>query len=175
MYDIRNREDAIRELNGYLLDIAYEDPRIPRVSLEPIFSKRTTEAVLAFQRTEGMMPSGIVDFETWQALWERAREIRRARALERDTSIPSGLPLGIGSVGHPVLVLQSTIGELSDDYDELPRIATTGSYRNGTAYAVSLLQKKYGLPQTGVTDAETWKRIVVDYATRDRLSVELNR
>ncbi len=175
MYDIRNRGDAIRELNAYLLDVAYVDSRIPRVSLEPFFSARTTEAVLTFQRTEGLSPTGIVDFETWQALWERARGIRLDRERERSLAIPSGLPLSVGAVGHPVLVLQSTIGELAEYYDELPRLATSGSYRSGTAYAVSLLQKKYGLPETGITDAETWERILGDQATRERLSVELNQ
>jgi peptidoglycan hydrolase-like protein with peptidoglycan-binding domain len=175
MYDIRNRGDAIRELNTYLLDVAYADPRIPRVSIEPFYTERTTEAVLAFQRTEGLSPTGAVDYLTWQALWEKARAVRLDRRRERSLSLPSALPLSIGSVGHPVLVLQSTIGELSEYYEELPRIATTGSYRNGTAYAVSLLQRKYGLTETGITDAETWERIFFDAATRDRLSVELNR
>jgi peptidoglycan hydrolase-like protein with peptidoglycan-binding domain len=175
MYDVRNRGDAIRELNAYLLDVAYVDPRIPRVSLEPFFSGRTTEALLAFQQTEGLSPTGVADFETWQLLWERARRIRLDRARERDPDIPQGLPLSVGAVGHPVLVLQSTIAELAEYYDELPRLATTGSYRSGTAYAVSLLQKKYGLAETGITDAETWERILGDHATRDRLSVELNR
>ena len=175
MYDVRNKGDAIRELNAYLLDVAYRDPRIPKVSLEPFFTGRTTEAVLAFQRAEGLSPTGTVDNETWRLLWERAREIRLEQGRARDLSIPIGLPLSVGAVGHPVLVLQSTLGELAEYYDELPRVATTGSYRSGTAYAVSLLQRKYGLVETGITDAETWQRILSDLATRDRLSVELNR
>ena len=60
MYDIRNKGDAIVRLNEYLLDVAYVDPRIPKVSLEPFFSPRTTEAVLAFQKTEGLSPTGTV-------------------------------------------------------------------------------------------------------------------
>ena len=175
MYDIRNQGDAIRRLNAMLLDIAYEDPSIPRVSVEPYFSSRTTEALLAFQQLEGLAPSGAADFETWQRLSERARGIRLERAQKRDPHIPSGLPLSVGALGHPVSVLQSTIGELAEYYDELPRLAVTGSYRSGTAYAVSLLQRKYGLPATGITDAKTWVRILGDHATRDRLSVELNR
>ena len=175
MYDVRNKKESIRELNSYLLDIAYDDPRIPFVSLEPFFTSRTTEAVLAFQHAMGLDVSGIVDFDTWQALAERSKEIRKKEARERSLSIPSALPLSIGSVGHPVLMLQSTIGELGEYYDELPRVATTGSYRNGTAYAVSLLQRKYGLAETGITDPETWERIFRDAETRERLSLELNR
>ena len=175
MYDIRNKGDAIVRLNEYLLDVAYVDARIPKVSLEPFFSPRTTEAVLAFQKTEGLSPTGTVDFATWQALWSRAERIRAERERESSLFIPSELPLAVGSVGHAVLVLQSTIGELAEYYEELPRVATTGSYRSGTAYAVSLLQRKYGLPETGVTDRMTWERIRLDQATRERLSVELNR
>ena len=175
MYDIRNKSEAIRELNGYLLDIAYIDPRIPRVSAEGVYSLRTAEAVLAFQTQAGLPPTGAVDFDTWQAIAERSREIRLERERARSLAVPSALPLSIGSVGHPVLVLQSAIGELTDYYDELPLVATTGSYRHGTAYAVSLLQRKYSLPETGVTDRMTWERIMLDAATRDRLSSELNR
>ena len=175
MYDIKSRESAILSLNAALLDIAYFDTRIPKVSLEPIFSKRTEDAVLAIQHATGLAPSGRVDYPTHLAIIEKADEAKRQKDYAQSLSFPSELPLSIGSNGSYVLILQAAISELSEYYEELPRVAITGSYKNGTAYAVSLLQRKYRLPETGNTDARTWHRILLDLTTRDRLSIELNR
>ena len=174
MYDISNKRDAIRQLQEFLLEIAYTDNRIPKVALDGIYSERTAEAVLRFQNREGLQPSGVVDYLTWNAIAAEGMLLRRRRRERSDYSMPTSLPLSIGSVGHHVLVLQSAIGELGDVYTDLPSVVPSGSYRNGTAYAVGMLQQKYGLPQTGITDQETWTRIMLDRATRERLSYELN-
>ncbi len=175
MYDISDRRAAIRELQGHLLEIAYTDQRIPKVIIDGDYSERTAEAVLRFQSRAGIAPSGIVDYLTWNAIATEGGRIRRLREMQGELSVPSALPLEIGSVGHPVLMLQSVISGLTEFYPELPRVAPTGSYRNGTSYAVGLLQRKYGLPETGITDQETWMRIMLDGITRERLSYELNR
>ena len=175
MYDISDRRAAIRELQGHLLEIAYTDLRIPKVIIDGDYSERTAEAVLRFQNRAGITPSGIVDYVTWNAIATEGGRKRRIREMRSELYIPSEFPLEIGSVGHPVLVLQSVISGLTQYYPELPHVAPTGSYRNGTAYAVGLLQRKYGLPETGITDEETWMRIMLDGATRDRLSYELNQ
>lgn len=175
MYDISDRRAAIRELQRHLLEIAYTDLRIPKVIIDGDYSDRTAEAVLRFQNRSGIAPSGIVDYITWNAIAREGEENRRLREMQSELYVPSTLPLEIGAVGHPVLMLQSIIGELTEFYPELPRIAPTGSYRNGTAYAVGLLQRKYGLPETGITDQQTWARIMLDGATRERLAYELNR
>ncbi len=175
MYDISEKREAIRELQGLLLELSYTDPRLLGVAVDGDYSNRTAEAVLTFQHHYGIDESGVVDLVTWEAISERALRAKRRRLANAGLALPSGLPLAIGSVGHPVLVLQSALGELGNIYTELPRIAATGSYRDGTAYAVSLLQRKYGLSETGVTDDETWMRIMRDRDTRERISYELNR
>ena len=175
MYDIRNRREAVKELQKLLLELSEDDPRLLRVAVDGDYSARTAEAVLTFQHHYGLAESGIADLVTWQALADaglRRRALRRART---EADFPSALPLGIGAVGRPVLNLQAALAELGDAYPELPRIAVTGSYRDGTAYAISLLQRKYGLSETGITDEETWARVMRDANTRERISYELNR
>ena len=175
MYDVSKKREATRELQRLLLELSYTDPRLIGVAVDGDFSERTAEAVLTFQHHYGLDESGIVDLLTWEAIAERGLRAERERLASASLQIPSGLPLTVGAVGHPVLVLQSALGELGEVYSELPRVAATGSYRDGTAYAVSLLQRKYGLRETGVTDAETWMRIMRDRDTRDKISYELNR
>ncbi len=175
MYDINDNKSAILALQTLLQELAYADSTLPKQSLDGVFSARTEEAILAFQQREGLALTGIADLETWEAIAVAAQEANTLRMMRRDPAIPSTLPLTIGSIGHSVTVLQSAIGELSEVYDELPALLVTGSYRNGTAYAVSLLQKKYLLPETGITDHATWNRIMQDLATRERLSIEGNQ
>lgn len=175
MYDITDKRSAVRELQTYLLEIAYSDTSIPKVAIDGDFSDRTTEAVLAFQRKAGVSPTGVVDYETWTLIFEEYERVRNERKATEDPDVPSGLPLSFGAVGRPVLMLQATVNELGETYRNLPRLAETGVYRNGTEYAVRLLQAQYRLPQTGTVDSRTWNRIMNDALTRTRLSEELNQ
>lgn len=45
----------------------------------------------------------------------------------------------------------------------IPPIMTDGNYGNETIQAVRAFQHEYGLPETGNTDNETWKKIVSIY------------
>jgi peptidoglycan hydrolase-like protein with peptidoglycan-binding domain len=173
-YMIYDPRQAIRELQTYLLEIAYAYPNMPKVTPTGRYSPRTADAVLFHQNRMQISPTGIVDFETWQSIASEYFRIRGERELRESPELPSSLPLSFGSVGHSVTVLQSTVNELREYYPELPMLAVTGSYRNGTAYAIGLLQRRYGLPESTVTDHITWPRIMRDLATREQISVGLN-
>ena len=84
------------------------------------------------------------------------------------------LPLSVGSRGTSVYLLQAMIGELAENYRSIPAPDVSGRYGTSTAYAVGLLQRRYGLPETGILDADAWQRILSDYTARTRVSERLN-
>ena len=53
MYDIRERDQAIRMLQILLLEISYADPDIPHLTVDGIFGDRTKRALRIFQKKNG--------------------------------------------------------------------------------------------------------------------------
>jgi len=66
-------------------------------------------------------------------------------------------------VGQPVRSLQTMLRVLAEDDITLPAIVPDGIYGQETLTAVSVFQRRNGLPVTGVTDQETWEAIVKAY------------
>lgn len=59
--------------------------------------------------------------------------------------------------------LQKYLYSISLFDESIPQIMTDGNYNNETIQAVKAFQNKYGLPVTGNTDNDTWKKIVNIY------------
>ncbi len=66
-------------------------------------------------------------------------------------------------VGQPVRSLQTMLRVLAQDEDGLLPLIPDGIYGDQTRNAVYRFQRSRGLPATGVTDQETWDRIVREY------------
>lgn len=66
-------------------------------------------------------------------------------------------------VGQPVRSLQTMLRVIAENDDTLPSVVPDGIYGKDTVRAVSALQRKSGLPITGVADQNTWETIVALY------------
>jgi peptidoglycan hydrolase-like protein with peptidoglycan-binding domain len=98
------------------------------------FDPATTLAIKAFQSSRGLVPTGVVDPPTWDALV---------------------VPLGPGSTGAAVMALQR---ELHDKRKSTAGI--DGVYGSATAADVTAFQAHMGLPRTGLANAATWRTLV---------------
>ena len=63
-----SESEVVRLLQEYLNYIAQYYPQIPIVSVTGYFGSRTQEAVIAFQRLQGLTPSGTVAANTWNEI-----------------------------------------------------------------------------------------------------------
>ena len=63
-----SESEAVRTLQEYLNFVASYYPEIPSVSPTGYFGTQTREAVLAFQRLEGLTQTGVAEAATWSAL-----------------------------------------------------------------------------------------------------------
>lgn len=76
MYD---RRQNVFELQSGLRYLHSIEESIPLINPDGIFGNETTEAVLAVQRFFAVPETGIVDFETWELIFEPY--------LSRDTDV----------------------------------------------------------------------------------------
>jgi len=66
-------------------------------------------------------------------------------------------------VGQPVRSLQTMLRVISEYNGSVPTVIPDGIYGNETRDAVITFQRNNGLPATGITDQQTWERIVAQY------------
>ena len=66
-------------------------------------------------------------------------------------------------ISQPIRSLQTMLRVLAEDDKSLPTVVPDGIYGQTTMHAVTEFQRKEGLPLTGITDQQTWDRIVARY------------
>lgn len=66
-------------------------------------------------------------------------------------------------IGQPIRSLQTMLRVIAENDPSHVRIIPDGIYGPETVRAVSVFQRKHGLPITGITDQETWEAIVAVY------------
>lgn len=70
---------------------------------------------------------------------------------------------GESFIEQPIRSLQTMLRVIAEDDSRLPTLVPDGVYGPTTMQAVSAFQRQYGLPVTGITDQDTWDRIVSAY------------
>lgn len=66
-------------------------------------------------------------------------------------------------VGQSVRSLQTMLRVIAEADGTIPTVVPDGIYGQRTLNAVTAFQRHYGLPATGVTDQQTWEKVVEVY------------
>ena len=160
-----NLQDAIYNLQKYLRAISFADERVARPPLDGIFDSATEDSVKSFQSSRGIMPSGIVDRATWEAIYNEYKALSLAEELPFFPSNPIDYAARLGEESSFVSIVQILLQELSSVYDDLEAVEITGIYDIATENAVKELQRASGLPITGELDRQTYRRLLYDLAS----------
>lgn len=154
----------IRELQTCLRQIFREDGS-PPLQITGVYDDPTRQAVARVQQQAGLPADGELNFASWEAV---SRACRRANArfaapVLLDLFPSADFLLSRGASGNLVLGMQLLLRFLSEKYRNIPAAEQTGSFGPATEQAVQALQRKAGLPVTGVINAETWNRMALLY------------
>jgi len=159
MYLIEDKISAIREIQSYLLLIWDENPERARIAVDGIYSEETAISVKEFQGLNGLNPSGEVDKETFDKIYEEYWLIKQNR--DREQKIPRwNDDLSLGSTGEYVSLINLTLLALREFYKDIPLVREEGFYSRATEDAVKFMQSVFGFTENGVTNLETYLRIL---------------
>ena len=96
---------------------------------------------------------------------------------EEISGIPSSWPgydLNIGATGEKVLQIQEQLNVIAGAYPAIPKVNADGIYGEQTSASVRKFQNVFGLPETGITDYQTWYKIQEIYvAVSQNCGIEL--
>ncbi len=151
--------------------ISQSYPAIPKIpAVDGIYGSRTEASVRALQRIFGLTPDGIVGPATWyeivrlyggvNALSELRSQGQQFYAI--NWSPPNALQTG--DTGEKVRQLQYMLSVLSAYIQAIPPVNVDGIFGQATRAAVLAAQRRFGLPETGSVDPNTWDEIYDQYS-----------
>jgi len=155
------------------------------MDVDGIFGSKTKAGVVSFQQANSLEADGIVGSRTWAVLKNFATAVDGGtnsgtdNGTDSDNNTDSGtttqpetppaetvdpntvklgkvtaeLPVMVGSTGDTVIYVQRALKNCGYN------LAVDGQYGTKTADCVVDYQKTFGLEQTGMVDAATWKRM----------------
>lgn len=155
------------ELIQYALNVvAAFNPAISQIAITGYFDEQTRNAVIEFQKTVNLEPTGVVDRETYEALATNMFSILDTLPSE-SVYLPTlrwpGEAYTIGADAPPVYLLQEMLSYISLIIPMIPHFEPTGVYDEATQQAVREFQRLQNLEPTGITDEQTWNSIVDIY------------
>ncbi len=167
-----NLQDAIINLQTYLRALSFVDDRIERVPIDGIFDSETQKAVASFQRSRGIPETGIVNKQTWDAIYAEYAELisltDRTQTINFFPTSPPRYEALLGEEHAFVSLIQFLLRELSVIYDEFASLEITGVFDEATEKAVKDFQRISLLPVTGRVDLRTYNRLSRDFANYTR-------
>ncbi len=146
--------------------ISQNYPAIPKISsVDGIFGAQTEAAVRKFQEIFNLTADGIVGRATWYALVRyyiavtRLAELRSQGQRFYNNSWATTDPINEGDRGIKVEHLQYMLSVLAEYIPEIPNVNIDGIFGPATRNAVIAAQRRFGLPQTGIVNYDTWDEI----------------
>ncbi len=146
--------------------ISQSYPAIPKISMvDGIFGAQTEAAVRKFQEIFNLDVDGIVGRATWYAMVRLYTAVTSLSELRSQgqrfyaNSWANSNPIEQGDTGVKVEHLQYMLSVLAAYIPEIPDVTIDGIFGSATRDAVIAAQRRFGLPQTGVVNYDTWDEI----------------
>ena len=154
-------------LQYYLAYISLFYPTVIQPATDGDFGPSTEASVRSYQRTFGLLETGIVDEATWNSIENTYFEILSRFPYEYTEGVILPFPgriLRIGVDGNDVRALQEYLNYISNTYTEIPKVTVDGSYGPSTAAAVNKFVEIFELPDNrGRVNAQVWNAIINIY------------
>jgi len=165
---------TIQNLQMMLRNIANEYDEVTTVVPDGIFGAQTLESVQSFQQKFGIVPTGVVDFDTWNKIVEISDGVTVINSPGRlflgfnennDDIIP-------GQTALELYVIQAMMKAIAFEMSDMADVNVTGTHDMQSVAAVKKLQNSMGIDDDGIITLEFYNNLThlyEVYVTRIRI------
>ncbi len=156
------KRQEIFDLQNMLYVISRFENGTPDIIPDGIDGPKTTQAVRNFQARNGLIPNGIVDLTTWNAIADRYREVLEILApAVRIGFFPreNDAVFKRGDTDNVIYAIQLLFNLLADEFDEYDRGEISGILDEITENNLIRFQNRHSLEPNGQIDKKTWNRL----------------
>lgn len=173
MYQQNDKRSAVREIQKYLYvlsDRKYET--IPRIPIDGIFDEETKAAVIEYQKIKLLTESGIVDFETFTALYGDYLSVVDNFYTNDYIIGDSAFPLSENEQSEDVRALHLIINELRKSYPQIASVGTGSYFSKRTGDAIEALRELFIFPKSREVDKELYRRLISEINARNQSEIK---
>lgn len=137
---------------------------------DSVFGADTEKSVKSFQKTFNLTQDGIVGKATWYKIKEIYNGVKKLSELTSEgIKLEEVTPafsneIAKGSYGVEAQTVQYYLAVIGYFNEAIPIIPVDGYFGDTTEAAVKAFQSMYGLPVTGVVNADTWNKMTEVYS-----------
>ncbi len=157
---------AIRSLQYMLNQLAIHNPALVRLAVDGVFGENTLEAVMVFQRENGIPVTGVVGLATWDSIQSAYFQAELYYGAPPPLSVlPDGTYTAAeGEESEPMLIVQAMFVSLTKKMSNFQPCHKFNGCNDGETHAnIRIVQGLAGLPVNGVLDRATWAFLVQLY------------
>lgn len=170
--NLGDAREEIRIIQRELNAIHQNYPLLPVIDpVNLFFTVETENTVKKFQEIFNLPITGTIDKATWYKIKYIYNSVKKVNDLYtegiqlEEVEIKYSTELKHGDSGAEVQVLHYFLGVISFFDDDLPLLSVNSIYTDSTVQMINNFQKKYNLEETGITDRNTWNKILEVYQT----------
>lgn len=152
--------------NDYIRRIGYAEP------LAAIYCNGTTATCNGLSQwgSEELANQGYSSINILKYYYGYNIELVQEAPIMGIRSSYPGYPLKRGSFGDYVVIIQSSLNRISNNYPAIPKIyPVDGIFGENTERAVTIFQEIFGLTPDGIVGKATWYKIVYLYTAVNKL------
>lgn len=146
MYPLIDKIAPVKEIQKYLHFINDRAGYLKRVAIDGIYADETFDAVREFQVTNAILPTGLVNYETF----ERLKNEYATLMLNDMRFVPRAerFPIGIGMQGNDVLYIHAMMCELKKTYEWIEYVGNSTYFSHTSEKATKQLREFFGMPES---------------------------
>ena len=158
MTEAQRTGQAIRSLQYMLNQLAIHNPTLPRLAVDGVFGENTLEAVMLFQRENGISVTGVVDLNTWDSIQTAYFQAELLYGAPPPLNVlPDGTYTAAeGTESEPMLIVQAMFVSLNKKMTNFSPCQLNSCNDGETHANIREVQRLAGLPISGVLDRATW-------------------
>ena len=151
MYRIDDKPEAIKRVQQYLAVASAPDIFVPPTG---IYDENTRLSVVYFQKLKSLEPTGIVDYTTFELLYEDYLIISQKKKLNDKLNTFIAFRLLPGYMAEEMTHINRTMRDLLNYYGFTNSLRDSNFYSRESGNAVKILREIYSLAPKDFIDEE---------------------